>query len=78
MNKKAPKSKKNIFNLALDGMDVGNYQEGGKIVSVIGVNYREANRGGGVGDQGDIVEKTVNDENTAADKTDIYNWRENR
>ena len=45
---------------------------------MIGVNYREANRGGGVGDQGDIVEKTVNDENTAADKTDIYNWRENR
>ena len=64
-------------DLTLDGIDVGNDQEGGEIVSAIGGKDRDDSRGGGVGVQGDIFNEPVDDESTAADGGDINNGREN-
>ena len=78
MKKKAPKSKSPLVDLTLDGIDVGNDQEGGEIVSAIGGKDQEYDRGGGFGGQGDIVDEPVDDESTAADKADLNNGIENR
>ena len=78
VKKKAPKSKSPLVDLTLDGIDVGNDQEGGEIVSAIGGKDREDDRGGGVGGQGDIVDEPVDDESTAADEADLNNGRDNR
>ena len=78
VKKKTPKLKAPLVDLTLDVMDVGNYQEGGEIVSTIGGTDRENDRGGGVGNQGEIFDKPVDDESTAADEADLKNMRENR
>ena len=77
VKKKAPKSKSPLVDLTLDGIDVGNDQEGGEIVSAIGGKDRDDDRRGGVGVQGDIFNEPVDDESTAADGGDINNGREN-
>ena len=78
VKKRAPKLKSLLVDLTLDGMDVGNNQEGGEIVSAIRVKDQEDDRGGGVGGQGDIADDPVEDESTAADEADLNNMRENR
>ena len=57
---------------------MGNNQEGGEIVSAIGVKDQDDDRGRGVGGQGDIVNETVDDESAASDKSDLNNGRDNR
>ena len=54
---------------------MGNNQEGGEIVSAIGVKDQDDDRGRGVGGQGDIVDNPVYDEITAADEADLNNRR---
>ena len=77
MKKKAPTLKTPLVDLTLGGMDVGDDQEGGEIVSAIGGKDRDDDRGGGVGVQRDIVNEPVDNESTAADGGGINNGREN-